>query len=289
MSKLNISRRDFLKAAGVSAAALGLTACGGSSSSTAASGSASAAGSTASAGGSNWPTDTVSFYVPAKAGGGTDMTARVFLQGINEVHPGNYIVVNDVTGGGTVAAENVRNAKPDGLNLLAYHTGLCTSIASGQYAHDLSEFTICGMFITVPDEATGGLFVPGNSKFDKLEDLIAYGKEHPGDLKCLVAWGGKGCKRSSIIPDTPTLEEIYPDENMPRLDMYGYIAGPAGMSDELVQTINDAIKEAVETDTVKEGYKKLATTVEWVSPADSVEILQQCQNAYNEAYALTQG
>ena len=100
-----------------------------------------------------------------------------------------------------------------------------------------------------------------------------------GDLKCLVAWGGKGCKRSSIIPDTPTLEEIYPDENMPRLDMYGYIAGPAGMSDELVQTINDAIKEAVETD----------TTVEWVSPADSVEILQQCQNAYNEAYALTQG
>ena len=39
MSKLNISRRDFLKAAGVSAAALGLTACGGSSSSTAASGS----------------------------------------------------------------------------------------------------------------------------------------------------------------------------------------------------------------------------------------------------------
>lgn len=104
-----------------------------------------------------------------------------------------------------------------------------------------------------------------------------------------MAWGGKGCKRSSIIPDTPTLEEIYPDENMPRLDMYGYIAGPAGMSDELVQTINDAIKEAVETDTVKEGYKKLSTTVEWVSPADSVEILQQCQNAYNEAYALTQG
>ena len=264
MSKLNISRRDFLKAAGVSAAALGLTACGGSSSSTAASGSASAAGSTASAGGSNWPTDTVSFYVPAKAGGGTDMTARVFLQGINEVHPGNYIVVNDVTGGGTVAAENVRNAKPDGLNLLAYHTGLCTSIASGQYAHDLSEFTICGMFITVPDEATGGLFVPGNSKFDKLEDLIAYGKEHPGelmagmqngsstqlievlfekefdfqatmvdagsnadkvtalmgnqidycfmnttgndqyvqsgDLKCLVAWGGKGCKVDLAAP-----------------------------------------------------------------------------------------
>ena len=41
--KKMITRRNFLKAAGVSAAALGLAACGGSSSSTA----SSAAGSTA--------------------------------------------------------------------------------------------------------------------------------------------------------------------------------------------------------------------------------------------------
>ena len=32
MSTKKISRRDFLKAAGISAAAIGLTACGGSSS-----------------------------------------------------------------------------------------------------------------------------------------------------------------------------------------------------------------------------------------------------------------
>ena len=110
-----------------------------------------------------------------------------------------------------------------------------------------------------------------------------------GDLKCLVAWGGKGCKRSSIIPDTPTLEEIYPDENMPRLDMYGYIAGPAGMSDELVQTINDAIKEAVETDTVKEGYKKLATTSSGSLPQTLLRSCSSARTPTNEAYALTQG
>jgi ABC-type glycerol-3-phosphate transport system substrate-binding protein len=43
-----ISRRDFLKIAGVSAAAAGLTACGGSTSSTAT--ATSTAGSTASSG-----------------------------------------------------------------------------------------------------------------------------------------------------------------------------------------------------------------------------------------------
>lgn len=36
MSTKKISRRDFLKAAGISAAAIGLTACGGSSSTAAA-------------------------------------------------------------------------------------------------------------------------------------------------------------------------------------------------------------------------------------------------------------
>ena len=50
--KKMISRRSFLAAAGVSAAALALTACGGSSSSTAASTAASTAGSTAAASGS---------------------------------------------------------------------------------------------------------------------------------------------------------------------------------------------------------------------------------------------
>ena len=45
--KKMISRRNFLKAAGISAAALGLAACGGSSSSTAASTASSTAASAA--------------------------------------------------------------------------------------------------------------------------------------------------------------------------------------------------------------------------------------------------
>ena len=47
--KKMISRRNFLKVAGASAAALGLAACGGSSSSTASSTASSAAGSSTAA------------------------------------------------------------------------------------------------------------------------------------------------------------------------------------------------------------------------------------------------
>ena len=49
--KKMITRRNFLKAAGVSAAALGLAACGGSSSSTA---SSAAASSTAASAAESW-------------------------------------------------------------------------------------------------------------------------------------------------------------------------------------------------------------------------------------------
>ena len=131
---------------------------------------------------SDWPSDTVSLYVPAKAGGGTDLMARLFAQGLAESTGGNFIVVNDVTGGGTVAAETVRNDKSDGLNLLAYHSGLCSAIASGQYAHSLDEFTLIGAFISVPPEASGAIFVPGNSPFNTLQDLVDYAKDHPDEL-----------------------------------------------------------------------------------------------------------
>ena len=72
------------------------------------------------------------------------------------------------------------------------------------------------------------------------------------------------------------------------------------------EILNKAVKPLVEKDGYKLEVKEFTDyvqpntatedgevdanyTVEWVSPADSVEILQQCQNAYNEAYALTQG
>lgn len=350
--------KKLLSFATAAALCIALVACGSSSAtSSAASAAKSTAGSTAEAttGTSSWPTDTVSMYVPAKAGGGTDMLGRIFIQGMSEVNGGNYIVVNDTTGGGSVAAETVRNAKPDGLNLLMYHTGLCTSIASGQYAHTLDEFAICGLFITEPDEATGALFVPANSPFNTIEELVEYAKANPGelmsgiqqgsstqlieglfektlgfettmvdagsnadkvtalmgnqidfcfmnttgndqyvksgDLKCLVQWGKVGATPSSLFPDVPLLSDAYPEEDaaMPRLSNIGYIAGPKTMSDEDINAVNEVIKAAADTKTVKDGYAQMATTVEYYPIDEAVALLDEQQAAYNEAYAIVNG
>ena len=72
--KKMISRRSFLAAAGVSAAALALTACGGSSSSTA----ASTAGSTAAASG-----DTIKVGVMGPMTGDVSVYGLAVINGAN--------------------------------------------------------------------------------------------------------------------------------------------------------------------------------------------------------------
>lgn len=80
--KKMITRRNFLKAAGVSAAALGLAACGGSGSSTAASSTAGSAAASAAASDWTWERK-VTLVCPWGVGGGADGTLRP-LQLVNQ-------------------------------------------------------------------------------------------------------------------------------------------------------------------------------------------------------------
>jgi len=344
---------------------LGLTACGSSASSAAAS-DATAPGSTAasssestaapsSEGESTWPTDVVSLIVPATAGGGTDILTRLFADALADVTGGKFIVVNDTTGAGTVAAETVRNAEPDGLTLLAYHTGLCTSIASGQYDHSLDEFEIIGFYSTPPEESASAIFVPGNSPFNTMAELAEYAKAHPGelmsgiqqgsasqmitvmvekaygfesthvdvgsnadkvtalmgnqldyvmmsttgnqqyvesgDLKCLMQFGVVNSTRSSLFPDVPTIEEDNPEaaKALPRLDSICYFAGPKGMSKADIEKISQAMKQALESEEVQAGYKKLACAGVWYSPEEATEIISKMQEDYTAAYNAVNG
>lgn len=128
---------------------------------------------------STWPGGTVQLYVPAAAGGGSDMIARVFAQAMSEETGGNFVVVNDATGGGSVAAETVRNGKTDGLNLYLGHTGLCGSIAIGQYDHTFEDFQILGT-ITVPGIESNIVCVNSSLPCQTLEELVEAAKAEPG-------------------------------------------------------------------------------------------------------------
>lgn len=68
--------------------------------------------------GSNYPSKNVSIIVPWGAGGGVDVTTRVFSQYF-EKYLGKTVVVQNVTGGGgSVGITQAVNSKPDGYTLL---------------------------------------------------------------------------------------------------------------------------------------------------------------------------
>ena len=162
--------------------------------------------------GKPWPTDTVTMYVPATAGGGTDVLARVFIEGMKRANGANYIVVNDMAGNGTVACDTVRTADPDGLNLLMYHSAMCSNFAIGQYDHGIEDFQMLGLFTTPNMEvAANGIYVPKDSPFNTFEELVEYAKAHPGELTCGVQNGGNAHFGTCLLEDTVGYETIKVD------------------------------------------------------------------------------
>ncbi|WP_319560961.1 tripartite tricarboxylate transporter substrate-binding protein [Marispirochaeta sp.] len=123
------------------------------------------------------------FVVPAKAGGGTDAAARVISKTLQETLGRPFVVVNQPAGGGSVAAEQVRTAKPDGSTILFYHTSLLASYYAGLYDKSpIDEFTTC---VVMPVGGSYALCVGPDSPYNSVADLVAAqqsqsGQDYPG-------------------------------------------------------------------------------------------------------------
>ena len=64
-----------------------------------------------------WPQRPVRVIVPFAAGGNIDVMARLTCQRMSEVFGQQFVVENRVGGNGTIAAESVAHAQPDGYTL----------------------------------------------------------------------------------------------------------------------------------------------------------------------------
>ena len=136
----------------------------------------------------NWPTETVTFTVPASPGGGTDTQARIVADYLQRTTGVAFNVVNDTTGGNTVALENARHAKSDGTNLLFFHTSPLMSYYQGKIDFNpVDEFTVV---TSVGQQADGAICVPADAPYNTGEEFIAYAKEHPGELTFGGTLGG---------------------------------------------------------------------------------------------------
>lgn len=128
----------------------------------------------------DWPTGNVQLVVPAKPGGGTDATARIFAAGLQAVTGGKFVVVNQPGGGGAIAAEQVRTSAEDGTTLLFYHSGILSTYHTGGYDHSpVDEFSVV---TAIPVAGSYSLCVPADSPYQTVEDLVAATKAKPDKI-----------------------------------------------------------------------------------------------------------
>ena len=159
---------------------LGLAACGGSSSAPAAeekteeTAAGDAAASTEAP--SGWaPSGTVSIIVPAGAGGNTDLSARVFAQYAKEISGVDFIVVNANGAAGSVAANQVLSAAPDGQTVLYGHNLVNVANVAGVTDYDYTAFKLGPTFAKDPAQQ---LYVNPN----KYADLNAFIEAAKADM-----------------------------------------------------------------------------------------------------------
>jgi tripartite-type tricarboxylate transporter receptor subunit TctC len=123
-----------------------------------------------------FPSRTIRIIVPFPAGATTDMLARLFAQRMNETM-GQTVVVENVGGaGGSLGADRVAKAAPDGYTLLFGNITFSTTTSSLMYAgrapHTFDDFVPVSVGAYVPLLFLAHPSVPAND----LKEFVAYAK-----------------------------------------------------------------------------------------------------------------
>ncbi len=132
----------------------------------------------------------VEIQVPARAGGGTDVMARTLGNKVAQLAGNTITIVNNTDGGGVVAMEKVRTAKPTGSVILEFHSTMLIKSATGVYEHSaVDDFSIIG--VSHMTELAGYvLVVSADSPYKSADDLINAAKAAPDTLLFGVETGG---------------------------------------------------------------------------------------------------
>jgi len=132
------------------------------------------------------PTKAITLIVPSAAGGGHDIAARVFAKCATKYAGVAINIVNQIAGGGIVAQEQLKVAKPDGLTI----GQAAISLVTDQYlvkgvSYDQNSFIYIGMDSSDP----GNLVVSTKGKYKDmdLKQFIAYAKAHPKEVRMGVS------------------------------------------------------------------------------------------------------
>jgi len=156
---------------------------------------------------SGYPNKPIRVVVPFPAGGTTDMLARLLTQKMGESLGQSFVVENVGGAGGSLGAEQIARAAPDGYSLLFHNLTFSTTTSSLQYAgrsrHDIEkDFIPISVGAYVPMLLLAHPSVPAKDlkEFVALaksaKDPMFYGSTGPGSV---MNFSGELLKRDAGI------------------------------------------------------------------------------------------
>jgi tripartite-type tricarboxylate transporter receptor subunit TctC len=124
----------------------------------------------------DWPTRSVTVVVPIPAGVASDIIARVVFEQVGKQVGQTFVIENRPGAGGTIGANMVAKAAPDGHTILVYGS---IAAANALYAR-LPYDTVADFTPVVPFGETPLVVVTAIGRYNTLAELVAAAK--PGEL-----------------------------------------------------------------------------------------------------------
>ena len=120
----------------------------------------------------SYPTRPVTLVVPFAAGGPTDVVARTLAAAMTKTMGQTVVVENKLGAGGTIAANYVAKATPDGYTVFIHHNGMATapSLYRKLPFNPLTDFDYIGQVADVPMTLVARKDFPANN----MRAFIAY-------------------------------------------------------------------------------------------------------------------
>jgi tripartite-type tricarboxylate transporter receptor subunit TctC len=119
-----------------------------------------------------YPNRPIALVVPFAAGGPTDVVARMLAVPLGKSLGTTVVVENTLGAGGTIAANRVARAAPDGYTIFIHHMGMSTAPALYRKLpfDPLKDFEYIGQVVDVPMTLLARKDFPPNN----LKELITY-------------------------------------------------------------------------------------------------------------------
>jgi tripartite-type tricarboxylate transporter receptor subunit TctC len=123
-----------------------------------------------------YPSRAVRIVVPFPAGATTDLLARLIANRLSETMGQSFVVENVGGGGGSIGADQIAKAAPDGHALLFHNITFSTTTSSLLFAkrarHDFDDFVPVSVGAYVPLLLLANNSVPAND----LKEFVAYAR-----------------------------------------------------------------------------------------------------------------